>query len=188
MMYRALDDSVCDGAGRQPAPPASATYRSCFVSAQLQDKEAARHAFEVLEHLGIGITHDWTTTDDLDEAERHSPEASRRAAADITGVVEADLYVLLSDNVVAGKGMYVELGAALALREVRGTPDVVVVGAMNHDSIFYRHPHVQHFPSLEVFREAVVSRGQAATDEHLTTRAELMSAQRPLDTTSTASR
>jgi hypothetical protein len=45
--------------------------------------------------------------------------------------------------------MYVELGAALALKETTGKPEVYVVGRMNHMSVFYLHPSVKARDTLE---------------------------------------
>ncbi|MCY1145736.1 hypothetical protein OWR29_47725 [Actinoplanes sp. Pm04-4] len=121
---------------------------SVFVSGQIGEKARIREVFSDLVAEGWRITHDWTTTDDLGKVLESGDEASRRAAADITGVLDADVYLLVSDNKAAGKGMYVELGAALAMAESRGAPDVYIVGPMNHASIFYLHPLVRHLPDV----------------------------------------
>lgn len=120
-----------------------------FVSGQIDEKEAVQLAYKTLENAGFRVTHDWTMTDPLIDRDAQRDEAGHRASLDITGVVEADVYILMSDNKKAGKGMYVELGAALALQERLGTPDVYVVGPMNHMSIFYLHPRVKHRESIE---------------------------------------
>jgi hypothetical protein len=38
--------------------------------------------------------------------------------------------------------MYVELGAALALNAVNGSPKIYLLGSMNNASIFYFHPSI----------------------------------------------
>lgn len=132
-----------------------------FVSAQLGNKQEARDAFALFGRLGIQLTHDWTLTDDLSGGQRVSDEAARRAAADIQGVVDADIYVILTDNVICGKGMYAELGAALALHELRGFPEVCLIGKMRHMSIFYQHPAVRRFESLDQLEEHLGARIRA---------------------------
>ncbi len=120
-----------------------------FVSAQIDEKDAARRAFAEFRAAGMTITHDWTTTDAIGDMRARCAEAGRRAQLDIDGVVGCDVYVLLSDNKCVGKGMYVELGAALALKAtVRPELRVCVVGPMNHSSIFYLHPDVEHYGSV----------------------------------------
>lgn len=120
-----------------------------FVSGQIGEKGRVRQAFAKLSEAGAQVTHDWTQTDDLSDKLAASDESGRRAAKDIDGIVDSDVYVLLSNNVNVGKGMYAELGAALALNQLRGRPDVYVVGRMNHLSIFYLHPAVRQRASLD---------------------------------------
>lgn len=120
-----------------------------FISGQLDDKDVVRKAQQRLIDLGYRLTHDWTDGEDIRPRILESRDAGSRAARDITGVVEADLYILLSDNDVSGKGMYAELGAALALQQTRGKPRVCIVGRRNHPSVFYLHPAVEHFETLD---------------------------------------
>ncbi len=97
---------------------------------------------QLLKDAGHEITHDWTITDDIGDKDMVWEESGRRAALDITGVVNCDAYVLISDNEKQGKGMYVELGAALSLHEKFGKPSIYIVGPLNHSSVFYYHPAV----------------------------------------------
>lgn len=80
---------------------------------------------------------------------RDIQETSRRAEADIKGVVDCDVFIVCTDNQDQGKGMYAELGAALALNTATGRPKIFLVGQMNHMSIFYLHPAVAHSDSIE---------------------------------------
>lgn len=124
-----------------------------FVSGQINEAENVRAVFKLLEENGHTITHDWTATDTfIDSKEKklaNIEESGRRAAADISGVVNSDIYILMSDNENVGKGMYVELGGALVLREKTGAPKIYVVGPMNHMTIFYLHPYVKRFDSIQ---------------------------------------
>ena len=48
-----------------------------------------------------------------------------------------------------GRGMFVELGAALT-RARRGELDhIVIVGEIHHESVFYFHPLVQRVPAVQ---------------------------------------
>lgn len=123
-----------------------------FVSGQLDQKVEIRKVFAQLESHGHTITHDWTRTDDITARYSAVPvEAGRRAAKDILGVLEADVYIILTDNENCGKGMYVELGAALAQANSGSIREVAVVGPKNHESIFYYHPAVNHFETFELY-------------------------------------
>ena len=59
------------------------------------------------------------------------------------GVIDSDVYVICTDNKKAGKGMYVELGGAIALNKTTGKPVIYLLGAMAHSSIFYFDPVIK---------------------------------------------
>jgi hypothetical protein len=120
-----------------------------FVSGQIDEKEEINSIYKKLQDAGHEVTHDWTKTDDIGDKLTNQKEAGLRAAKDITGVVEADVYILVSNNSKPGKGMYVELGAALALNEAVGKPQIITIGSRNHLSIFYLHPAVCHLDTIE---------------------------------------
>ena len=122
-----------------------------FVSGQFKEKRRVREAFQSMEAAGHVVTYDWTRTEALGKPySLYSTEASRRAREDINGILSADAFILMSDNRECGKGMYVELGAALALAELRSKQiQIYIVGPMNHESIFYYHPLVVHKETLE---------------------------------------
>ena len=126
-----------------------------FVSGQLGEKQTVRSLYKRLESLGLEITHDWTRTDNILDKMGNKDECGIRAEKDITGVVDCDVYILLANNKKMGKGMYAELGAALALKEVTGKPDIYIIGPVNYLSIFYLHPSVQTFESIDEFLEAL---------------------------------
>lgn len=136
-----------------------------FVSGQLEEKERIRSVFDRLIERGFSVTHDWTRTDDLQDKLGNPVECGRRAEKDIRGVMECDLYILMSDNQRVGKGMYVELGAALALHSSTNRPEICVVGPMNHLSIFYLHPNVKSFNSIEELFVAIDGPGVAQSDQ-----------------------
>ena len=128
------------------------------MSGQLDDVKSVKDACKLLLEAGHSITHDWTESDVFLSSKEaklaNKEEAGLRAKKDLDGVISSDVYILLSNNKEAGKGMYVELGAALALREKTGKPEVYIVGEMNHMSVFYLHPSVKSRSSIvEVINE-----------------------------------
>lgn len=128
-----------------------------FVSGQINEVATIREAYRLLAEAGFTITHDWTLTDLIVDKVAQRDEAGKRAYLDISGVVDADVYILMSGNQNPGKGMYVELGAALALQQTTGSPEVFVVGPLNHMSIFYLHPDVKHRTNIaDVIRELIL--------------------------------
>lgn len=120
-----------------------------FVSGQIDEKKKIREVYGALEAAGHCVTHDWTRTDGIGDKLENIEESGHRAKLDITGVGDCDAYILMSDNQNVGKGMYVELGAALALNQTVGRPEVYVVGPLNHLSIFYLHPAVRRVESID---------------------------------------
>ena len=127
-----------------------------FVSGQIEDIEYVRKVQSEFIEAGHEITHDWTTNETgakmlgSREAKLGDPEESKkRATNDINGVVNSDVYVICTDNENVGKGMYVEIGAALGLHTKFNTPKIYLLGAMNHMSIFYLHPSVMQVNSVD---------------------------------------
>ena len=131
-----------------------------FVSGQINDFETVREVQEALKAAGHTITHDWTTNEtgaqmlgSRESKLANIKEATRRATNDIRGVLSADVYVICTNNQDAGKGMYVELGAAIAVAESSVDFKVYLLGDMNHMTIFYFHPKVQRVESMEALLE-----------------------------------
>lgn len=126
-----------------------------FVSGQIDDSKSIRGLMDLITKNGHVITHDWTAADTFlsNKASKlaNKTESGNRAFKDIQGVLDSDVYILSSDNDKVGKGMYVELGAALALKQagLPGAPDIYLVGNLNHISIFYLHPMVKHRKSMQ---------------------------------------
>ena len=124
-----------------------------FISGQINDIANVRAVMRSVQEAGHEITHDWTQTDTFlggaEDKLANKHESGIRAAKDIQGVLDSDMYVLVSHNKEVGKGMYVELGAALALYESSGKPSVYIIGPMNHLSVFYLHPAVIHRNTIE---------------------------------------
>lgn len=125
-----------------------------FVSGQLDDVDFVNSVQTKLKDAGHIITHDWTSSDVFlgsSEAKLNNPdEAGVRAEKDIQGVIDADVYVICTSNESLGKGMYVELGAALALAQSY-KPDmkIFVLGKLNHLSVFYLHPMAIRVKTIE---------------------------------------
>jgi hypothetical protein len=127
-----------------------------FVSGQINDLDYVRSVQEEFVKAGHQITHDWTHNETGEkmlagrEAKFANPEeAGKRALKDLQGVIDCDVYVICTENEKMGKGMYAELGAALALNMTTGLPDIYLLGNREHASIFYFHPTI-------IFRNSAV--------------------------------
>lgn len=111
-----------------------------YVAGSLTDVEAVRAAQAAVVAAGHELVLDWTRGLDVDEvAGCRSPAAV--AEEDLGAVMVADA-VLVLPGPGNGKGLFVELGAALS-RVLRG--DAVRVGVLGDrdQSVFLRHPVVE---------------------------------------------
>lgn len=122
-----------------------------FVSAQLDDRAAVEEFQDRCRSLGHSVTQDWLNDGEVIPPgfAKSAESAGRVARDDIVGVLDADVFVILTSNEKPGKGMCVELGAALARAELGSLRYVFAVGSMNHETIFYWHPLVTRFENLE---------------------------------------
>ncbi|MEN8707105.1 MAG: hypothetical protein ABF306_13305 [Nocardioides marinisabuli] len=76
--------------------------------------------------------------------------AAAVATADLDAVLAAEaVLVVLSEH--DGRGMYVELGAALARAAAGELEHVAVVGPVRHQSVFLHHPTVTRWVSAEAW-------------------------------------
>ena len=90
-----------------------------YVCAAFMDYERARKAMGTLSRRGFTITHDWTVDAERGPQDDVSPELKRLwASQDINGVKAADVVLVLAPNTLAARGMWVEMGAALAWGKV----------------------------------------------------------------------
>lgn len=133
-----------------------------FVSGQIGDVENVRDVQRAFVDAGHEITHDWTQSETGANflggarAKFDNPgESGRRAERDMQGVIDSDVYVICTDNEKPGKGMYVELGGALALNKTTGRPLVYLLGEMANASIFYFDPVVRRRESVEEIKSEV---------------------------------
>lgn len=124
----------------------SESYHSIYVASKFEERARAKALMEDLRLVGFQIAHDWTGEEETGEPGRHEWGLARQshATADFHGVLEADRLVVI-DNPL-GRGLYVELGIALA-RNSYASMLIDVIGANVQDPglcIFYHHYAVKH--------------------------------------------
>jgi hypothetical protein len=108
-----------------------------YVAASFGEKERAREMMTRLRREGVIITFDWTTCDSTPykDAKDYHNYMQDCAFHDLRGVQECNVLVALASPV--GKGMYCEMGAALAHRR-----PVVLVGGSDIVNVFFHDPRV----------------------------------------------
>lgn len=109
-----------------------------YVAGGTDDVERVQTVQAALTELGFELTYDWTLLGDV----RQDPSMARVVAGGaIDAASRAELIVVLADR--AGRGAWVELGAALA----GGAKALVVAPARG--SVFTQHPSVEVVGSPE---------------------------------------
>ena len=108
---------------------------------------------------GLGITHDWTWTAAITneqeagafrkrEYEGMNPKYHTEADDDLNAVLEADIFIILTDE--NGTGIYVEMGAAFAGQKIQNKPQLMyAIGPHFSRMLFYQHQAVQRVSSVE---------------------------------------
>jgi nucleoside 2-deoxyribosyltransferase len=124
-----------------------------YLAGRFDERERVRSMQAHLRERGHEIIVDWTTHDPVG---RHGerPDLSRAyAEEDLRGVVEADVFILLTSATV-GTGTHTELGVAIREFQATGKPLVYVIGDHTSRSVMYFHPAVERRADLEtVLRE-----------------------------------
>lgn len=134
-----------------PATNGSLTRMKVYVAGPLTDTTAVRAVQQAVLAAGHQLSLDWTRGLDVSFAGDYAEDlvlSSKIAADDLDGVLNADAVLVVASQ-HEGRGMFVELGAALT-RATRGDLEhVVVVGHIQHESVFYYHPAVQRVSTIE---------------------------------------
>lgn len=124
-----------------------------YVATKAENYPMARVFMRALEEAGHDITHDWTVTvEELGPGPEDISTRRRSAIADLKGVVECDIFILIMHKDMVGS--LIEYGAALALNK----PIYIVVDVEDWpvESIFFDFEGLTyHHPSLQAITNAV---------------------------------
>ena len=122
-----------------------------YVAGALADIEAVQQVQARVVAADHELTLDWTRgTDSALKDYGSAPDiASQVAHDDLHAVLTADALLVVATE-QDGRGMFVELGAALAAASLgRGMDHVVVIGSIHHDSVFYHHSAVTRVTDVD---------------------------------------
>ena len=99
---------------------------------------------------GHDLTLDWTRGPDVDFDDYGSEPAvsAELATVDLHAVLAADAVLVVASE-HDGRGMFVEMGAALARALAGDLEHLVVVGPIRHESVFYYHPAVLRVSTVD---------------------------------------
>ena len=107
-----------------------------FVSGKVGEEQSIRTVMDFLRSHGHHVTFDWTAIPHLKPYEENPVLSAKAAELEIKGVQSADVVIVLAHE--RGVGLFVELGAALAL----GKP-VIVKSQHPAPTMFLFHPLVR---------------------------------------------
>lgn len=119
-----------------------------YIAARFTEKEHVREIYRFLKDKGHEITADWTLHKTIKPYDENSAIAKDYAVEDMNGVIDADVFVLVtSEN--TGSGSAGELGAAILSKIKSGKPKIFVIGEHMGNNFFYFHPTVIRRKSIE---------------------------------------
>lgn len=121
-----------------------------YVAGPVADTDGVRAVQAAVVAAGHELTLDWTRGQDasLVDYEQNPDSAAAVAQADLDAVLAADA-VLVVTSEHDGRGMFVELGAALARARIGDLEHVIVVGPIRHQSVFYFHPSIRRVDHVD---------------------------------------
>lgn len=129
-----------------------------YVAGPLADIEKVHAVQSAVVGAGHELTLDWTRGPDVTLVKDYGslPEVSANLATnDLDAVLNADaVLVVMSEH--DGRGMFVELGAALTRASRGDLKHVVILGPIRHESVFYYHPAVQRVPTVDDWLASLV--------------------------------
>lgn len=125
-----------------------------YVSAKFDDKERVKKVYDLLQQAGHTITHEWIHNKAAFPFSEHKEFTARCATEDIQGVLDADVFILLS-NAQPSMGSSAELGAALASCITFKKPSIFVVGPHFDTNFAFYHPTVTLVESVEQVLQAI---------------------------------
>ena len=120
-----------------------------YVAGPVADVATVQEIQHAIVAAGHELTLDWSAGASFAENYASRPESSAQLAREMLDAVLAADAVLVVASQHDGRGMFVELGAALARATGGDLEHVVLVGEIRHESVFYLHPLVQRVPTIE---------------------------------------
>jgi hypothetical protein len=122
-----------------------------YVAGPLTDAARVRAVQEAVLAAGHELSLDWTRGSDITVSDDYASDldlSARIAAGDLDAVLNSDAVLVVASE-HQGRGMFVELGAALSRARRGDLQHVVVIGPIRHESVFYYHPVVQRISTVE---------------------------------------
>ncbi len=134
-----------------------------YIAARFDNKDAVREIYKKLKEKGHEVHTDWTVHPPFYPYSSDPARCAQFSDEDIKGAIGCDVFVLLADenhngnpnSHNHGRGMFIEMGAAMATFLANGKPMVFVIGPDNDKCIFHFHHAVTRFDTIEEVLEKV---------------------------------
>jgi len=129
-----------------------------YVAGPLADIENVQAVQATVVAAGHQLTLDWSRGPDVALVDDYGsvPSVSAKLATeDLEAVLTAEAVLVVASE-HDGRGMFVELGAALGRAQRGDLAHVVVIGPVRHESVFYHHPAVQQVASVDEWLASLV--------------------------------
>lgn len=121
-----------------------------YVAGPIADTEHVQAVQSAVVAAGHELTLDWSRGPDdtfVDDFGSVPTASANLATEDLDAVLAADAVLVVASE-QDGRGMFVELGAALARAQRGDLEHIVVIGQIRHESVFYYHPAVQRWSTV----------------------------------------
>ena len=141
------------------------------MAGPIADAERVQAVQAAVVAAGHELTLDWSRGPDVSLADNYGREPSvsaEIATADLDALFVADAVLVVASE-RNGRGMFVELGAALARAHRGELAHVVVIGPIRHESVFYYHPAVQRRSTVDEWLASLSDADQSPTEVRSTT-------------------
>jgi hypothetical protein len=125
-----------------------------YVAARFTEKGQVKKIYKHLQEKGHEITADWTLHKTIKPYDKNAAIAKSYAIEDMNGVINADVFILLTSE-HTGAGSAGELGAAILSQVKTGKPKIYVVGMRMDNNFFYFHPAVIRKNTIEEVLQAL---------------------------------
>lgn len=130
---------------------------SFYIAARFDNKEGVKRVYDKLMAKGHEVHTDWTVHEPFYPYHSDPDKCAKYSDEDIKGAMGCDVFVLLADEShngrekapSHGRGMFIELGAAMSSFLLRGAPRVFIIGPDNDKAIFHFHNCVKRFNTID---------------------------------------
>lgn len=126
-----------------------------YISAKWEDAKLVKELHKIIKSHGHNYSSEWVNADAAKPYDSNIPLSEANAIRDINGVINSDVYIILTNKNKRGLGKYIEEGGAITLAVIKGSPLIYVIGTNVNESQFNFHPIIRRRQTENVEEELV---------------------------------